>query len=144
MGEARGAAIGASGTGSKTGLGVDADGGRVEVHLRVAEVEAFETKNAAYLGDEVSRLAQVRTEIQEIEEVKIASLEADLGRVKEALAQEPPFTTATVYEVDTDRIAGIEAQIRDVKAELVQMRVAKKWTDEHPDVVAKSEVLKGL
>ncbi len=106
-----------------------------------SELKAFENENAEFLEGPEQRLGAVRDQIEEIEKVEIASLEAQLIELAEHLAVEPEHDIQYIDEVDQDLINAIELDIRQLDRELKVLTVEQRKTEHHPQVQAKLEII---
>ncbi len=114
-------------------------------HTRLAAaLEEFLHENAELLDDPEKRLADVRGQIQDVEQVEIAHGEAELARLDTMLAAEPPFIERREAVHDDALITRIEEELRECEARLTVLRVERGLTDEHPQVLAQLDIRRDL
>ncbi len=121
--------------------------GRAQVELDQASgaLESFDKDNSEFIGDGLAEtLDNVRREIEQIEQIAIASLETDLKRIADMLEVEPEMLVHVTNKIDKVRLADVERDIRAVEKELDRLTIEERKLDKHPKVMALKRTLSSL
>lgn len=99
-------------------------------------LQEFQEQNAEYLGGAKEQLQAVRDQIERLETIDIANLEATLRDLEADLEGEPAMKVVEEDVIDEKRVAEIEADIREVRRQIIKLQEENGYTDENPKIKA--------
>ena len=100
------------------------------------DLQAFDEKHSEFLEGAEERLENVRGQIEQIKEVNIAGFETEISRLRELEQREPEFIEDTRLVGDSQLIADIKKDLREVERELDRLQIEERKTENHPKVKA--------
>lgn len=127
------------------------DGARKAVEAAVGKAEEAQARCAEHQQEhgELLRpleqdLADCRKQIEGLETKDLVLWGDKLKQAKEGLEKEQPFITHETPKVDSVRMAAVESELNNARRRLNELTITKKYTDEHPEVMAAAKYVKDL